>query len=269
MKASALWFLSSVPIALVAQALNPSPRVLVNAARPLVAAEVAAVLTASRQAIDGKACRLSYGAGGPGPEVLMRSDGRPRFMRLASGVNVNSASISASGDGTATRRETQSRDDLINFIDYTGRPARRCDGSVEPGELVIEYEHRRSTNTWTAKARLRTPMEVGAPIFDALAGVTRVTSGERKQVGGRWARAFAAPWTLPPGAQPGGPLPAGATQTLWIDVESLLPLRWGVSIPPAPERGMPAIPDYGLSFTCDASIDVRPPDGVTPPDCIR
>src|SRR6185295_3463245 len=159
-------------------------------------------------------------------------------------------------------------DDLINLIDYTGRPARRCDGSVEPGELVIEYEHRRSTNAWTAKARARTLMEVGAPIFDALSGVTRVESGERKQIGGRWARAFRAPWTLPSGAQPGGPLPAGATQTLWIDVESLLPLRWGVSLPAAPEHGTPPIPDYGLSFTYDASIDVRPPDGVAPPDCI-
>jgi hypothetical protein len=56
---------------------------------------------------------------------------------------------------------------------------------------------------------------------------------------------------------------------LWIDVESLLPLRWGVSIASAPERGIPPIPDYGLSFSYDASIDVRPPDGVAPPDCIR
>jgi hypothetical protein len=51
------------------------------------------------------------------------------------------------------------------------------------------------------------------------------------------------PWTLPPGAQPGRPLPVGVSQMLWIDVESLLPLECRVSIPPAPKRGIPAIPD--------------------------
>jgi len=35
------------------------------------------------------------------------------------------------------------------------------------------------------------------------------------------------------------------------------------------ERGIPAVPDYGLSFTYDASLDLRPPDAILSIDCVR
>jgi hypothetical protein len=154
-------------------------------------------------------------------------------------------------------------------IEYTGRQARKCDGTTLQGELIIEYEHRSTSSQWTATARTRTTMEILSPPFDLLAGATDLEIGDRRRVDDRMARAFTAPWRLPPGAQAGGPLPAGVTQSLWIDIASLLPLRWSISVPAMPERGMPAIPDYGLSFTYDPAIDLHPPDGITPPDCIR
>ena len=58
------------------------------------------------------------------------------------------------------------------------------------------------------------------------------------------------------------------TQSLWIDVETLLPLRWSLSVPAVPAQGIPAFSGYGLSFTYDASIEVTVPDGLAAPDCI-
>ena len=42
--------------------------------------------------------------------------------------------------------------------------------------------------------------------------------------------------------------------------ETLLPLRWDVNAPTAP--------GYGVSFTYEA-LDIRVPDGVAAPECIR
>ena len=134
---------------------------------------------------------------------------------------------------------------------------------------MIEYERHSLDNQWTVKARTRTSQELATPIFDILAGATPVESGGRRQIGERPARSLVAPWPLPSDAQPASPLPPGVTQSLWIDTDSLLPLRWSISMPAMSGRGMPAIPDYGLSFTYDPSLDVRPPDGVARPDCVR
>ena len=231
------------------------------------------VLDVVRAAIAGKTCRLAYAPGGPGPAVLMGSNGRPRYVRATSGYDMGgvSGSVSGGSDGSMTRSQSQQAGhvDVITFTDYTGRLARKCDGTALEDELVIEYEHRSTDNRWTAKARTRSPMEILAPVFDMLAGTAPVETGDRWQIDDRMARALVAPWKLPAGAQPGGPLPPGMTQSLWIDTVSMLPLRWSISIPASPGQGIPAIPDYGLSFTYDPTIDLRPPEGVTAPDCIR
>jgi hypothetical protein len=88
----------------------------------------------------------------------------------------------------------------------------------------------------------------------------------RDRADGRVGRALVTPWTLPAGAI-GGPIPEGVRQSLWIDTVSFLPCRWSLSAPAG--RGLPALPEYGLSFTYDASLDLRPPDGVPAPDCVR
>jgi hypothetical protein len=273
-----VWFLLAM-VCIVAmsptlpsQTLDAPARAALNTARPLQPAEIAIVLAAARDAVAGKTCRLSYAPDGPGPEVLIGANGWPRFVRATSGRDyVSSASSSsfANGSGVTTQSQQRGHVDVVTFTEYTGRSARKCDGTAVDGDLVIEYEHKSSDNRWTVTARTRAPHEFAAPLFDMLAGVIPAESGDRRSFGDRVGRALVAPWTLPPGAMPGGPLPAGITQSLWIDTVSLLPLRWSISMPAMPERGAPAMPDYGLSFTYDPSLDLRPPDDVVSPDCIR
>jgi hypothetical protein len=268
----AVAFGTAIVPAAPSQTLDPPARVILGAARPLQPAEIAIVLTAAREAVAGKTCRLSYAPNGPGPEVLMGANGRPRFVRATSGRDyVSSASSSSftNGNGVTTQSRQSGHVDVVTFTEYTGQPARKCDGTAADGDLVIEYEHQSSDDRWKVTARTRTPHEFAAPLFDMLAGVTPVESGDRRTIGDRVGRALVAPWTLPPGTLPGSPLPAGVSQSLWIDTVSMLPLRWSISMPAMPERGIPAIPDYGLSFTYDSSLDLRPPDGLVPPDCVR
>jgi hypothetical protein len=248
------------------QALYPPARDLLNAERSLQPAEIAAVLAAVHQAVSGKTFRLSYVANGPGPEVLMGANGRPRFVRAASGYDYRSGAVGADGNGNRTQSQQSGHVDVITFTEYTGRPASKCDGTALDDELVIEYEHKSTDDRWTVRARTRSPMEFAAPVFDMLAGITPVESGTRRSFDGRTGRALVAPWTLPAAAQ-GGPL-AGASQSIWIDTVSLLPLRWTLSMPVTPER-VPAIPDYGLSFTYDASLVLLPPDAILSADCVR
>jgi hypothetical protein len=238
-----------------AQTLNPPARAVAAQGRPLTQAEVAQVVGAARNAIAGRTFRLSYQPGGPGPEVLMGSTGRPRFVRTVSGYTSWSG---ASRNGTTTTtREYHAN--VREVTEFTGRPARRCDGAAADGELVIEYRNENEQG-WTAKARTRTPIEFAASVWDMLAGVVAVEDGAVKTSGDRQARTVVAPWKPPAGSQPGGSLVPNLTQSLWIDVETLLPLRWEVNAPTAP--------GYGVSFTYEA-LDIRAPDGVVAPECIR
>jgi hypothetical protein len=237
------------------QTLNPGARTIVTQSRALTQAEIAQVLTAVRTALAGRTFRLSYQPGGPGPEILMAEDGRPRIVRTVSGYTSWSAVTSNGAPPTTTREYHPNVQDVTEF---TQQPARRCDGSPINGEFVVEYRND-NEHGWTAKARSRTNMEIGAPIFDLLTAVTPVNDAGIKKLGDRGARAFVAPWSPPAGAQPGGPMPANLTQTVSIDVETLLPLRWDV--------GAPALSGYGLSFTYE-TLDIRAPDGVAAPQCI-
>ena len=246
-----------------AQTLIRSAREVLNAPRPLTSSEISQVLAASRQAMGSKSFRLSLAperAGGF--EVLMSPDGRLKMTRMSYGIE--GGSVSVGGDGTATG--TRWHEDFITIVDYTGRQARHCDGSIEPGEMVIEYVHRSSVDAWTATARRRAAPEPGAfaQSLDLLTGMTAFTSGDRKQIGDRPARALGTAWTRPPGTARGGfgipeDNPVGATQWLWIDTESLLPLR--------SEVVFEGVSTFALSFVFEA-IDVQPPAGVVAPDCI-
>jgi hypothetical protein len=50
---------------------------------------------------------------------------------------------------------------------------------------------------------------------------------------------------------------------------SLLPVRWSLAIPIDAAAGTPAIPDYGMFFIYEVSAELRPPDGVAAPTCVR
>ena len=259
--------LGAITLAASAQRLNPSAREIFGSARALQAPEVAIVLDAVRAAVSGRTLRLAYVPGGPGPEVLMGANGRPRYVRSVSGGEFGGG-WTLDGNGNRTPRPSV-RVDVIRFTEYTGRAARRCDGSAPGEELVIDYELRSTGGQWTVKARTRTAHEALWPAFDILAGSVTAESGSRRTVESREARALVAPWKPPAGSQPGGGLPAGATQSLWIDVAAMLPLRWSIAVPAMPEHGAAAIPDYGLSFSYDPSLNLRPPDVTLPTDCVR
>jgi hypothetical protein len=125
---------------------------------------------------------------------------------------------------------------------------------------VLKYEHRNSDNSWSVRARTRTKQETASTVFDMLAGETPLESGDRRPIFSRPARAFTAPFQSPD---------SKAIQSLWIDTESMRPLRWSVTMPGEPDRGISAIPEFGASLTYDTSPNLRVPPGITTPDCVR
>jgi hypothetical protein len=268
--------LCAVVPALVAQALHPSLRELLTAARPLTITEIATVLNASREALTGTTLRVSSAPCGQGPEVLMGAAGQPKIIRTTFGMD--SGIVGGIVAGSARKpTETRWHEDVSTIIDYTRRPARHCDGSTEQGEMVIEYVYRSTTNAWTATARRRADVQARqvAPLFEMLVGATAISSEERATVHGRSARAFVSSWT-PPAPDPrsqlirrtgdpvpnavGIPAPSDATQSLWIGTTSLLPLRWEAS------KGDTLVDSFDITYE---DIDLRPPAGIAAPDCIR
>jgi hypothetical protein len=228
-----------------AQTLNPSAREVIRQSRALIDAEVAAVLAAARVAVDGRTFRLSYQPGGPGADIQMGPDGKPRYIRMTSGEH-----------GQA---------DTVTFLHYTRLAARGCDGTTRPGVLVREYENKGSA--WTVKARTRSALELADAAFDMLAGLRRTTSGAVQKLNDRTVRPFLAPFQLPEGAL-GGP-PPGTIMALWLDTNSLLPVRWSIALPASPEQGLPAgLPDFGVVFTYLDGLDLQPPSEIVAPDCV-
>jgi len=235
--------------------------------------EIARALDASRQAIAGKTLHASFSPGSAVADVLMGAGGRPRIIRWTGAI----ASGIVGGDGT----RSEWRDELTMVTEYTGRPARRCDGTAQRGELVVSYDYRDSTKTWTTTAFALASDVVGPSGVDQalamLRGAKAMTNGQPQQLDGRWAREIIAAWEPPadrndPRSQPpvltgdprpnvkGDPALNETIQSLWIDAESSLPLRWEVT-----KRGVRV---QAFDFRYEP-IDLQPPAGVTPPDCSR
>ncbi len=121
------------------------------------------------------------------------------------------------------------------------------------GELVVGYELRESTDQWTATAAAspRDSRMSGPPSMDPmglLLGDLPLTSDERQMIDGHAARALVAPFE------------AGSTQALWLDVDSLLPLRWELRAPGAPADV--------LAFSY-MPLNLLPPPNVTRPMCVQ
>jgi hypothetical protein len=264
--------------AVIAQVTGPSPRRLLDLTRPLTAGEVAIVLRAAQEAMDGKTFRLYFENSDSAIRVLMGPGGRPRMTRMNSGMIHGIVGGIAPGAKTPPSSMTW-REDITTILDYTGRPARRCDGSSEAGEMVIEYR-RGATAEWSATARLQTSRDTAdSAAVTVLRGFEPAVSGDRRQIGTSWARAIVAPWTVPidqrarvvepapavgdPAPDVAGePFPNDSTQTLWIDTVTLLPLRWEVTKPD------PARTIMAQRFIYE-SFDLRPPAGIDAPGCIR
>lgn len=233
-----------------------SPRQLVRLARPLQPPEVNAVLGASREAITNRTFVLSYLGQNDGLQILMREDGWPRFVRGEGGLR---GGVVGGPPGTPATI-TEWSDYFIHISEYTGAPARRCDGSTAPGELVITYTHARSTDTWTARAGTKGGVPICNPVFDVLAGRLPTVSDETTQMDGQTVRGFTARFSCASGTYGLGESPTQASQTVFIDADSLLPVRWQVAIGPK-------VTDTRVLIY--KPLDLRPPDGVEAPQCIQ
>jgi hypothetical protein len=211
----------------------------------------------------------------------MGANGRPTFIRMKMSYQAGFVGGTAGGAAPSSRTWTV---EAVHVTEFTGRGARPCSGTVPAGELIVEY--RNEGSGWTASAQSRPYPGYPIEVFDILAGVLPADSGDVEQLGDRTARALVVPWTpstpdakSKPEVLIGDPLPNVRRETsatartgflrLWIDVDSLLPLRWERFIAADAARGIPAKPDYAFSFRYDPTIAIARPDGVTPPDCVR
>jgi hypothetical protein len=228
-----------------AQRSNPAAiQARLRAGTVLAAEEVADLLQATREAVAYKTLTLAVSpTDGAGVDVLMGSDGQPVFTRSRGGFTFRNLIP-----------VQESHLDAVTITHYTRQAAQHCDdGAFGTGELVVEYV--RSGPGWTTAAR---ELKAGdaLPMFPALAGEVPLEDAGTGTVGNRQVRGLRAPWN------PRGQTP-GATQTLWIDERSLLPLRWSVVVP---QTASPT--DAGMLFLYDSSIDVRAPEGIRAPDCV-
>lgn len=261
------------------QTTAPPVREALSSGRPLTPAEVAAALAAVHGTLQGKTFRLVSTKGADGPEVLMGGGGQPRTIRFTFRVG-GGISRGVTADGARVPVEPSRASDAFvesEITDYVGA-ARRCDGAPADGEMVVRYSRRGGGSAWTASVHPRAPHDLGGPalasMFELLRGATAATGGDRRQIDGRPARALVADWTpsadlqtAPPRAigdplpnVPVAALPGPATQRLWIDVDSWLPLEWEV--------------DFGGGIATSfrfvyVPLEVGPPAGVTAPACLR
>jgi len=269
-----------VTLTLLTQPSKVTPRDLLSDPRPLSNTEIAGVLAASQRAMAGKTFRLSYNGRGQGTEILMGRNGIPRRIRSAGSILGGVVGGVAPGSTEPSRTMTTWRLDYITITDYTGRPARHCNGSADQGDLVVDYRLESSSVSWKVTPRRRDARDFGgpglAPLFELLQGAGSITSSELKLGAGRLARALVAPWMPlrrsvetevmqmgdPTPNLRGDPLPGEAMQSLqslWIDSRTLLPVRWDVS-----ERGgRVSVFDFDYS-----PLDVRLPPSVRQPDCL-
>jgi len=251
---------------LAVQDARPRPEDLLIVARPLRVEEIARILTAVRTAIAGRTVRIAVAPDGPGPDILFGADGRPRIVRTTVGIEGGVMS----SDGTSMRWHTTTE----AISDYTGKPARRCDGAALDGEFVVQYLNENNSG-WKVSARAVKGIDAVAEPLVMLWPLPEIESGGLKPFGERRARALVAPWTPPPSAiqrdvvigdpRPNAPprlaeTPARGSQMLWIDVHSLRPIRWSASAAGGPTNA--------LTFTYDLSPEPQVPAGITPPTCV-
>jgi len=204
--------------------------------QPLSDDEIGYVLRATREFMAYMYVRLSPSPDGePGIEHLMGSDGRPLRIR-------------STGAGEAWPTLTPGtpldfKRTAIILTHYTRRAASRCDGTIMPDELVVEYHEAPSApGGWTATAHVRAPDDTGGPAFAAVTGELALKDAGRTQLGTRRVR------ELTDGAQ-----------TWWIDEFKLLLVAW------SPSRRIDDV-QYLVYFP---ERDIPVPQGVSVPDCVR
>lgn len=206
-----------------------SPRDVLRLLRPLTAAEIDTAVGGIRQAMAGKTFRLMDQRGDP--EILMGRDGMPHMVRYK-GRGERIAGITTE---TGTMPVFNLPDVLVWVFEYSRVPARRCNGALASGGMVIEYVLNLTTKMRQVTAREPGPRDIWmARPLEMLRAIGTLSSGADRLVGLRNARALVSPMPLPDDVVlTGDPAPNAVElvpiQSLWIDTDSLLPLRWEVS----------------------------------------
>jgi hypothetical protein len=130
--------------------------------------------------------------------------------------------------------------------------------------MAIEYLQNLTTKVRGITARELGPRDAGMARPLEMLKATSLTSGENRLCGTRTARALVSPMPMTDDVVlTGDPAPNTADfvpiQSLWIDTDSLLPLRWEVS------RRQAIV--GAIDFVYE-QLDLRRPAGVKPPTCI-
>jgi hypothetical protein len=237
-----------------AKAQTPDVRDLLQTDRGLQPHEIARVMEAVRSASEGKAFRLyDYPENLSGMfrlTVLMGSGGRPRYVHDSRSLFI------------------QKRGTEVHIAEYSARPARSCYGDPLGGELQINYLWRSRYQQWEVVTDV--PDDYTDPYeryFQILSGKLRVESGELTTVGGRKARLLIAPWKdlfvimIDKDGRATHGDPAVDLQSLAIDVETLLPVRWETV---DKESGFRS----GVVFAFDPSMHIELPSTIERPDCV-
>jgi hypothetical protein len=217
----------SYPSSVISRLRNPVP---------LSDDEIAEVLQATRESMAYKSLRLSASPEGePGIEHLIGSDGRPLLIR-SNGISADWRTL-----GQGVRLDFKGN--IVSLTQYTRRAAARCDGTLTPDELVVEYrESANAPGGWVATAHVRTADDTGGPAFAALTGQISLQDAGRSQLAARRVRVL-----------------TDGNQTWWIDEFRLVLSGW------SPSRRT----EDARFLVYDQSIDIAPPKGVSVPDCVR
>ena len=238
-----------------------SPRELLHLQRSLTGAEVNTVVGGIRQALTGRTLRLMDRAQRAQREILMGGDSLPRFIR----VKGRGESVAGITSEAGTMRVFNLPDVIVSVFEYSRTPARHCNDAPAASGMVIEYVVNLTTKVRHVTAREPGPLDIGmARPLEMLNAPATLSSGGTRLFGKRNARALVSTATTSGDVVlTGDPAPNPADfvpmQTLWIDADSLLPLRWEVHR----RQVMVDAIDFGYD-----RFELARPDGFEVPACI-
>jgi len=252
--------LLALTTAMLLQVGMASPAALLKLERPLTTTEIETVVSGIRQAMGGRTLRLIGQRGGE-PEILMRQNGTPRMIRYKG----RGESIAGITGPSGTVRVFSLPDVILSQFEYLPGPARRCNGVQAASGMVIEYLQNLTLQVRQVTAREPGPRDAAmARPLEMLRVAATLASGGRRLISERYARALVSPLAISDAVvMTGDPAPNPADfvpiQSLWIDTDSLLPVRWEVT----QRQAIVGAIDFVYE-----RLDLRRPAGFDVPQCI-
>ncbi|HEY1305447.1 MAG TPA: hypothetical protein VGF24_17950 [Vicinamibacterales bacterium] len=216
--------------------LQSAALALINDPRPLTPAEVKGVLSAAFAAMRGKTFRVTFPAQATVAEKQIVPDerGRLRYYRTT-------------------------YEDLEVIEDHTNLAAVTCDGRRLGGTLYIEYG-RQGSGKWDVSAYPENDWHSMYRYFDIFD--EPLESGGFSNIDEHLSRALVGPTENDRKIDPDFGAPPNVKHVLWLDVRTLLPVRWEMVVDGEPT-------EIALQFVHDPSLALRPPKGVKTPTCIN